>query len=413
MLGTQERILSVKFERLVKYSFRTLLLSAVIATVSCQGPGEWIRETKDGMGPAVTDGIVVEPWGQIDGVKIQRFTLDNGRMRVRIIDYGATVTECLVPGPEGEMIDIVLGFDDLAGYIERSQYFGCIVGRCANRIDSGKFTLDGTEYALATNNGDHHLHGGVKGFDKSIWGARPLASDDGIGIELLLTSADGDEGYPGEVHATVRYTLTDDDVLRVEMTAETDRATPVNLAHHSYWNLAGHSSGSMLDQLLTLNCSRYTAGENLIPTGEIAPVSGTALDFTSAKAIGTDIAALPGSGDGDPGGYDHNFVIDGFSLKETGTLRFAARASDRASGNSMEIWTDQPGIQFYSGNFLDGVAGKKGAVYQKHGAFCLESQLWPDAINKQDNGAWPSVILQPGSTYRHTMEHRFLFDGGA
>ena len=397
---------------LKKTVFHTLVLTGLMSIVSCQGPGAWITEDDDGMGPAVTDGIVVDPWGQIDGVNVQRFTLDNGRMRVRIIDYGATVTECLVPGANGELTDIVLGFDDLTGYLERSPYFGCIVGRCANRIDGGLFTLDGNEHSLATNNGEHHLHGGVKGFDKHIWSARPISRDDGMGVEMVLTSADGDEGYPGQVHASVRYILTTDDVLRIEMSAQTDRSTPVNLAHHSYWNLAGHSSGSMLEQVLTLNCSRYTPGENLIPTGEITAVSGSALDFTSGKAIGTDIGDLPASGDGDPGGYDHNFVIDGFSLSEAGALRFAARAIDPASGTSMEIWTDQPGIQFYSGNFLDGVAGKKGAVYQKHAAFCLESQLWPDAINKQDNGAWPAVVLRPGETYTHVMEHRFHFGGG-
>jgi len=388
-------------------------LIPLMVILGCQGTGAWLTSSEGEMGPAVENGIVVEPWGQIDGTAVHRYTLDNGRMRVRLTDYGATVTECLVPGSHGTLTDIVLGFDAVDGYVDRSPYFGSIVGRCANRIAGGRFTLDDAEQVLATNNGEHHLHGGEKGFDKKIWDAKPINTEDGIGVEMVLTSADGDEGYPGEVRAAVRYILTQDDTLRIEMAASTDRATPVNLAHHSYWNLAGHDSGTILDQQLMLQCTRYTPAENLIPTGEIAVVAGTPLDFTTAKSIGQDIGQLPGDGADDPGGFDHNFVIDGFSLAEAGALRFAARAVDPASGRAMEIWTDQPGIQFYSGNFLDGVAGKKGAVYQKHGAFCLESQLWPDAINKQDNDAWPSVVLRPGEIYTHVMEHRFDLGGGA
>ncbi len=391
------------------YRFHALLLLTTTILIGCQGPGSWITDSGDGRGPAVTDGIVVEPWGEIDGKDVQRYTLDNGRMRVRIIDYGATVTECLVPGPDGELIDVVLGFDDIQGYTERSPYFGCIVGRCANRIAGGRFTLDGTEHSLATNNGEHHLHGGDKGFDKHIWSARPIETESGLGVELTLTSDDGDEGYPGRVHAAVRYILTDEDVLRVEMAAETNKNTPVNLAHHSYWNLAGHSSGTVLDQILTLNCSRYTPAQNLIPTGEIATVKGTPLDFTAGKAMGAEISGLPGDGDGDPGGYDHNFIVDG----DAGVMRFAARVEEPNHGISMEVWTDQPGIQFYSGNFLDQVAGKAGASYPKHGGFCLESQIWPDAIHKEGEPNWPSVILKPGETYLHSMEHRFQFGGGA
>ncbi|MEC9476308.1 MAG: aldose epimerase family protein [Planctomycetota bacterium] len=385
-------------------------LVVLVIFLGCQGTtGAWLTSAEGEMGPAVKNGIVIEPWGEIDGKAVHRYTLDNGRMRIRISDYGATVTECLIPGNNGKFTDVVLGFDSVEDYIERSPYFGCIVGRCANRIAGGRFTLDGTEQVLATNNGEHHLHGGENGFDKKIWEAKPISTDDGMGVEMVLTSASGEEGYPGEVQAAVRYILTTEDTLRVEMAASSDRATPVNLAHHSYWNLAGHDSGTVLDQELTLACSRYTPAQNLIPTGEIAAVSGTPLDFTTGKKIGASIDQLPGDGEGDPGGFDHNFVIDG----NPGTLRFAARAIDPASGTTMEVWTDQPGIQFYSGNFLDGVAGKNGAMYHKHGGFCLESQIWPDAINKQDNDSWPSVVLRPGEIYTHIMEHRFDLGGGA
>ncbi|OUU23996.1 MAG: hypothetical protein CBC13_04340 [Planctomycetia bacterium TMED53] len=381
------------------------VLAGILATaLGCIGEAEWIRDPGDG-GVAVTDGIVVEPWGEIDGEAVQRYTLDNGSMRVRIIDYGATVTECLVPSKNGdELVDVVLGFDDLEGYMERSPYFGCIVGRCANRIANGKFELGGSTYTLATNNGPHHLHGGDKGFDKRIWESRPISSEKGIGVEMRLISLPGDEGYPGEVRAAVRYILTPDQQLRVEMAAEAGVSTPVNLAHHSYWNLAGHGSGSCLDQELQLQCSKYTPAQDLIPTGEIAAVSGTPMDFTKSRAIGSQLDQLPKPGE--PfyaGGYDHNYVIDG----EWGVLRLAAKASSAKTGIVMNVYADQPGLQFYSGNFLDNVSGKGGATYPQYGGFCLESQIWPDAINRRDLKDWPNVVLNPGELYTHTMVHEF------
>ncbi|MDG2083998.1 MAG: galactose mutarotase [Planctomycetota bacterium] len=390
--------------RLLTWSLNAILIVAAVGLVGCSTGGEWIKNNEDG-GPSVVGGIIVEPWGEIEGEPVQRYTLDNGQMLVRLIDYGATLTECLIPGKkDGKPVDVVLGFDDLEGYIERSPYFGCIVGRCANRIAFGKFDWGGRQFTLATNNGDHHLHGGDKGFDKRIWDSQPIVVDGGTGVEFRLVSESGEEGYPGEVRVAVRYILTNDDQIRIEMAAESSEETPVNLAHHSYWNLGGHDSGTVLDQELMLNCSRYTPALDLIPTGDVSPVKGTPLDFTRGKKIGADLNQLPKPGE--PfyaGGYDHNFVVDG----EQGELRLAAKASDKNTGIQMEVWSDQPGLQFYSGNFLDNVSGKSGAVYPQYGGFCLESQIWPDAIHRHTQAGWPKVILKPGDLYTHTMVHQF------
>jgi len=383
------------------------LLALVLLASGCVGSSEWIREQGE-RGASVVDGVIVEPWGEIDGEEVVRYTLDNGSMKVRIINYGATVTECLVPSAAGgELVDVVLGFDDLDGYREKSPYFGCIVGRCANRIAAGKFELNDSSYTLATNNGPHHLHGGNRGFDKRIWESKPIQSNRGPGVELRLVSEPGDQGYPGEVRAAVRYILTGANQLRVEMAAESSMETPVNLAHHSYWNLAGHESGSTLDQELLLRCSRYTPAQDLIPTGEVAPVAGTPLDFTTSRAIGSQMDQLPKPGE--PfyaGGYDHNFVVDG----EEGALREVAVARSGKTGIVMTVFADQPGLQFYSGNFLDIAGGKGGASYPQYSGFCLESQIWPDAINRRDVAGWPNVVLKPRELYTHTMSHNFSIE---
>lgn len=379
-----------------------LLLCLVSLSPGCVGSSDWIRDQSEGS-LAVTDGVVVEPWGEIDGEEVLRYTLDNGSMRVRIINYGATVTECIVPSADGP-VDVVLGFDDIESYREKSPYFGCIVGRCANRIAQGKFELGGSTYTLATNNGAHHLHGGDRGFDKRIWESRPISTDRGNGVELRLISAAGEEGYPGEVRAAVRYILTPDQQLRVEMAAEASVATPVNLAHHSYWNLSGHDSGSCLDQQLQLECSSYTPAQDLIPTGEVAAVAGTPLDFTQSRTIGSQMDQLPKPGE--PfyaGGYDHNFIVDG----ETGQLRLAATARSAKTGIVMKVYADQPGLQFYSGNFLGLEGGKGGAEYPQYSGYCLESQIWPDAINRRNIDSWPNVVLKPGELYTHVMSHDF------
>ncbi len=351
-------------------------------------------------------GISVAPWGTVDGKDVHLWTMKNcNGMEAQITDYGTIVVALKVPDAKGGWVDVVLGRKSAADYVARTQYFGCTAGRCANRIAGGKFTLDGVESKLATNNGAHHLHGGAKGFDKVVWKGVAAMTEQGPSITFTYRSVDGEEGYPGNVDATVVYTITDANELKVDMLATTDKATPVNLAHHTYWNLAGQGSGSVLDHTLLLPASRYTpADATLIPTGEIKSVTGTPLDFTSEKRIGQDIGQLPPVKE-DPGGYDHNFVLDRKIVK--GSLWLSAVLRDPKSGRTMEIWSNQPGIQFYSGNFLDGVPGKEDAVYAKHAAICLETQVFPDAIHKQGVEGWPSVVLKPGETYEHHMVHAF------
>ena len=350
-----------------------------------------------------TRTMTVKPFGELDGQEVQLFTLENANgLSMSVTNYGATVTHLWVPDRTGETADVVLGFDTFEEYPERSPYFGCIAGRCANRIAGGRFSIDGKEYELARNNGPNHLHGGVKGFDKVVWEAAPLESGDAVAFKYR--SPAGEEGYPGNVDVVVVYRLTDDDELVVDMKARTDAPTIVNLAHHSYWNLAGHDSGDILGHVLHVNAERYTpADSTLITTGELAPVAGTPFDFRAPKAIGEDIGELPGDGD-DPGGYDMNFVING----SPGELRLAAVVHEPGSGRGMEIHTSEPGIQFYTGNFLDGSPGKGGALYPKHSGFCLETQHHPDSIHKEGLEGWPSVVLRPGEEYHHRMVHRFF-----
>ncbi len=349
--------------------------------------------------------------GSIDGRPVNLFTLRNANgMEVEVMDHGATVTRVIVPDRDGNPVDVVLGFDTAEEYPEKSQYFGCTVGRVGNRIAGGRFELDGKAYALAANNGPNHLHGGEVGFDKRRWDADPIMTAKGPGVRFTLTSADGEEGYPGRVEAETIYVLTDRNELEVEMSATTDAPTPVNIVHHTYWNLGGHDSGTILDEVLRIRADRYTPVDGtFIPTGDLAPVAGTAVDFRTAKRIGRDIDAYPGDqaeGGEDPGGYDHNFCLDG----EAGTMREVVRLSDPRTGIVMTITTDQPGIQFYTGNFLNGMTGKGGAVYEKFGGLCLETQAYPDSINHAGEPGWPDVVLRPGDTYRHRMVHRFGID---
>ena len=351
-----------------------------------------------------TMSIESRPYGSVDGAEVSIYTLANGNgMSVDITNYGATVVDVVVPGPDGPR-DVALGFDTLDDYRALSPYFGCMVGRVGNRIAGGRFELDGRRHSLAINNEPNHLHGGVEGFDKKVWDVLSAGlTERGISLVMRHVSPDGEEGYPGRLTTIVEYLLTGDDALVVDVSATTDAATPVNIVHHSYWNLAGHDSGTVLDQNLRLEAARYTpVDDTLIPLGHIEPVAGSPLDFRTMKPIGRDIGSLPPEGD-DPGGYDHNFVVDG----RAGELRLAATLQDPASGLSMEIWTDQPGIQFYTGNFLDDLPGKDGAVYPKHGGLCLETQLFPDSVNHRGAIGWPDPILRPDETYRHRMEHRF------
>lgn len=333
-----------------------------------------------------------------DGTAIDSYTLRNEQgMSANILNYGGIITELWVPDAKGQLTDVVLGFDNLAGYVDQSPYFGAIVGRVANRIAGGKFSLDGKSYTLAQNNGPNSLHGGVKGFDKAVWQAEAMQSEAGPALRLTYLSRDGEEGYPGMLRVTVIYTLTVSNELRVDYSAETDRATPLNLTNHSYWNLDG--SADILQHEVLLAADHYTpVDETLIPTGEIAAVSGMAMDFTRPQTIGSRIQNVPGTA----GGYDHNYVLtDTKSL-----MKLAARVRGPASGRILEIWTTEPGVQFYSGNFLDGtIHGKYGRVYAKHAGFCLETQHFPDSIHHPH---FPSVILRPGERFESTTVHRFL-----
>jgi len=327
------------------------------------------------------------------GEAVDLVTLTNAHgMEVRVMTYGGIIVSLIVPDRHGAPGDVVLGYDSLAGYLEHSPYFGAIVGRYGNRIAKGRFTLGGTEYRLATNNGPNHLHGGTRGFDKVVWTADPFHNDSGVGVILQHTSPDGDEGYPGTLHAKVTYTLTERNELILDYEATTDRATPVNLTQHSYFNLAG--TGDILGHELMIAADNYTPVDTtLIPTGAIAPVAGTPFDFRTPHRIGArigeDNAELRYGG-----GYDHNFVL---ARADTG-LAFAARLTDSLSGRTLEIRTTEPGVQFYSGNFLDGsITGKGGTIYRHRTGLCLETQHFPDSPN---HPGFPSTILEPGRIYR-------------
>lgn len=339
-----------------------------------------------------------KPFGKTkDGKTVTLFTITNKNGCIaKVMDYGALLTELHMPDKDGKLADVVLGFDNLQQYLDGHPYFGATVGRVANRIAKGKFKIKDKEYTLATNNGPNHLHGGVVGFDKVIWDA--ATSIDGNTVRFRHISKDGEEGYPGTVTAWVSYTLTDDNELRLDYEATTDQTTPVNLTHHSYFNLSGGAARPILDHELTIAADSYTpVDDTLIPTGEIKPVAGTPLDFTKPTAVGKRIDQLKG----DPGGYDHNFVLRG----RMGELRSAAVLRDPVSGRTLEILTTEPGLQFYSGNFLDGkLKGKGGVTYLKHQGLCLEAQHFPDSVNQP---SFPTVLLEPGQTYKQTTVHRF------
>ena len=332
-----------------------------------------------------------------DGLEVQLFTLRNAHgATATISSYGGTLTSLLVPDRNGRLGDVVLGFEDVSGYQspafrKANPYFGALIGRYGNRIARGRFTLDGTAYHLATNNGPNALHGGTVGFDQRIWQATPGTAAAAETLTLTYHSPNGEEGYPGNLTVTVVYTLTDDHALRLAYTATTDRATPLNLTNHAYFNLSHGTSKDILAHELTLAADRYTVvDDTLIPTGELRPVAGTPFDFTAAHAIGARIAQVPG-------GYDHNFV-----LNPAGP---AARVFDPASGRTLDVTTDQPGIQLYTGNFLDGsLTGKGGTVYGPHAGFCLETQHFPDSPNQP---GFPNTILRPGEVFRSSTVYRF------
>lgn len=330
-----------------------------------------------------------------DGQSVDLYTLVNKNgLQAKIINYGGILTELRVPDRKGDPADIVLGYDRLGDYENDPCYFGATVGRYGNRIAEGKFSLGGITYTLATNDGENHLHGGVRGFNKVLWGAEQLQDEDGVSVKLTYLSKDGEEGYPGNLDCTVIYTLTNDDELRISYEAKTDKPTIVNLTHHSYFNLAGCGSGDILGHQLMLKAECFTpVDETIVPTGEIKSVKNTPLDFVSPKLMGEQIANVAG-------GYDHNFVLN----NSDGSLALAARVYEPGSGRVMEILTTEPGIQFYSGNFLDGSNKGKGATYCKHSGFCLETQHFPDSPNQPK---FPSTVLNPGKKYTQLTVHRF------
>lgn len=336
-----------------------------------------------------------ESFGKLpDGRTAELFTLTNGRGVVaKVTDYGTIITELLVPDRNGNLADVVLGFDKLEGYLGTHPYFGCTVGRVANRIAGGRFTLDGQTYKLAVNNGTNHLHGGLAGFSMKLWAAA-LAGNNAVAF--TYRSPDGEEGYPGTLDVRVVMTLTEENELRLDYRATTDRPTILNLTNHSYFNLAG--KGLVLDHELKLGAQAYTpVDENSIPTGEIRPVSGSPVDFTRPAPIGSRFSQLGSQ----PVGYDHNFIIDGGGK----SLVLAAWVREPASGRVMETWTTEPGVQLYTANYLDGkLTGKGGQRYERHCAFCLETQHYPDSINKPQ---FPSIVLRPGEVYQQTTIYKF------
>ena len=368
-----------------------LAISSMIILFSCGGLQKPTEKTdeKDLM------TIKKEYYGNVGDQMVYLYTLKNKNgLEVAITNYGGIITSILAPDHNGNFDDIVLGFDSLGGYLSEHPYFGCIVGRYANRIAKGKFELDGQEYELATNNGPNHLHGGVEGFDKKIWKATDIVKTDSIYLVLEYTSPDGEEGYPGNLNVKVTYVLNNENELKIFYEAKTDKHTPVNLTNHSYFNLAGAGKGNILDNKLLINADRYTVvDETLIPTGELRPVENTPMDFKNSKKIGKDLDQVKG-------GFDHNFV-----LNNQGKFSKVAEAFEPESGRVLEVFTAEPGIQFYSGNFLDGsVTGKNGRVYHQHYGFCLETQHFPDSPNQPD---FPDVILKPGEKYQYQTTYKF------
>src|SRR5262245_34359590 len=371
------------------------MVSALLV-VGCSSPFDSAQGKPKG-------GQTAAAFGKLGDTSVQLYTLTNSHGLVaKITNYGAIVTELHVPDRTGTLADVVLGFENFDGYAKGHPYFGAIVGRVANRIQDAQFTLEGARYALAANDKPHHLHGGTRGWDKVIWNATPIETAEGPALELTYVSKDGEEGYPGTVTAKTVYTLTNDDELKIEMHATTDKTTLVNMAHHGYWNLAGYNPGTILDHELTLYADEYTPGSPMVPTGEVTPVKGTPFDFTRAKVVGKDLMQV--GGNGTPIGYDHNFVVNGAPTE----LRPVARVKDPRSGRVMTLSADQPGVQLYTANFLDGSVKGKGATYGQYAALCLETQKFPNAINIP---AWQDqVILRPGQAYRHVMVHRFTTD---
>ena len=383
----------------MKRTYSAMILMALALAGGCYA--------EEGKAVNAANGIEQNAFGQTaDGQPVTIFTLTNANgMKARVMNYGAIVVSLEVPDRNGDKADVVLGYNSLAEYIEATPYFGAIVGRYGNRIANGTFTLDDQTYTLAANNEPGgipcHLHGGLKGFDKVVWDAEPVEGDGKVGLKLHYVSKDGEEGYPGNLDATVFCWLTDDNTLRFDYELNTDKATPVNLTHHGYFNLRGEGNGDILGHMLTIHADRFTpVDKGLIPTGVLQPVAGTPFDFTTPHAIGERV-----NSDDEQltfgGGYDHNWVM----REQPGELILAATVEEPESGRVMKVFTTEPGIQFYCGNFLDSSnVGKSGIAYAHRTGFCLETQHFPDSPNQPN---FPSTILRPGETYQSTTEYRF------
>ncbi|HEY1019026.1 MAG TPA: aldose epimerase family protein [Sediminibacterium sp.] len=374
----------------MKKQFILLLTAASLSLFACNN-ADTTKETA-----AMTFQFTEQPFGTINNETVTQYTLTNPNgMQVRILNYGGTVTNILVPDKNKVMGDVVLGFDSLAGYLQTGNpYFGCLVGRYGNRIAKGKFSIDGQAYQLALNDHGNTLHGGVQGLDKVIWKATKQAGDSSL--LLTYTSKDGDQGFPGNLSVEVVYTLTADNALQISYAATTDKATPVNLTNHCYFNLSGGKENTILNHEVMIQADQYTAVDTLlIPTGQLPSVKGTPFDFTVAKAIGKEMSAVKG-------GYDHNWVLN----RKGNGLEKIATAYDAGSGRLMEVFTTEPGLQFYTGNFLDGtLKGTKGnAAYPQHAAFCMETQHFPDGPNQP---SFPNTILKPGEKYSSVTRYQF------
>lgn len=382
----------------VSHQTKFLFIAVFAAMSACSNQPDNTAEKPidDTMQTNKTATATEQKYGTFEGQDVMQYTLTNAAgMVVKLINYGGTITNILVPDAAGNFEDVVLGFDSLAGYMSKENpFFGCITGRYANRIAKGRFTLDGKEYQLPINNNGNTLHGGINGFNRKFWTAEKLAGDSSI--RFSYTSKDGEEGFPGNCTSHVVYTLTPNNELKIDYTATTDKATPINLTNHSYFNLSAGKDSTILSHEIFIHADRYVAVDNnLIPTGELLPVKGTSMDFNVPVAIGTDIAKVPG-------GYDHTFVLN---KKNASQPELAVTLRHPGSGRYMEVFTSEPGVQFYSGNFLNGAfAGKKGVKYVQHGGLCLETQHFPDSPNQPN---FPNTILRPGETYKHLTIYKF------
>ncbi len=367
------------------------MLTVITGMVACGG--ETKQPSQENSETMIKAGVTTKDWGETDGKKVQLFTLTNKNgVTVGITNYGGIVTSWVTPDKNGNRSSVVVGMESLDEYLKKPPYFGAVIGRYGNRIGDAKFKLDGKTYTLAANNGKNNLHGGNKGFDKVVWDATP-AADSTPSLTLNYLSKDGEEGFPGNLKVTVVYTLTDADELNIEYTAETDKATPVNLTNHSYFNLTGSTENTILNHTLQMAADHFTPVDaTLIPTGEIKAVKGTVFDFTTPHVIGARIDSVPGAA---PGGYDHNWVLN----RTDSSLQLVATLTDTTSGRKLEVYTTEPGIQFYSGNFLDGTFSSGGKQVKFRTALCLETQHFPDSPNKPK---FPSTILKPGEKY-HTV----------